>query len=81
MRRREEGREKKGKGVENDELNWMEEVMRKRKERVRRIDSETGEREGEKEKGDETRKKKRKNEYRARRSNLRGGEKTTVMWK
>lgn len=59
VRRREEGRKKKGKGVENDELNWMEEVMRKRKERVRRIDSETGEREGEKEKGDETRKKKK----------------------
>lgn len=26
--------------TENDELNWMEEVMRKGKERVRRIDSE-----------------------------------------
>lgn len=32
----------------------MEEVMRKRKERVRRIDSEKKKREMEKEKGDET---------------------------
>lgn len=51
---------KKEKGVENDELNWMEEVMRKRKEWVRRIDSEKGKERGKRRKEMKHERKKKK---------------------